>query len=74
MIEVCVPKVLGQVVDEEVASLGALLLWGRLLLLQTEHTAVGVCSAVLLESRGVAMDGTGRGQRYTYLTHCNRIS
>lgn len=52
VIEVSVPKVLWQMVDEEVASLWSLLLgrWLRLgLLLNTKHTAVGVGCAVALQ-------------------------
>ena len=54
MVEVCVPKVLRKVVDEEVAALGPFLL-GRRWLLDPKDTAVGVRCAVLLES-GVAVD------------------
>ena len=72
VVEVCVPKVLRQVVDEEVTALRALLLWGVLGgrragrggcggRLHTKHVAVGVGGAVLLNPRRVAVEGAGEG-------------
>ena len=57
MVEVSIPKVLWEVVDEEVAALRAFLLRGRRLL-HAKDVAVGVGGAVLLETR-VAMDRAG---------------
>ncbi len=61
MIEVCVPKVLREVIDEQVATLRPLLLGGRLWLLDTKHAAVGVGGAVTLQAcRRVAVKGAER--------------
>ena len=61
MVEVCIPKVLWEVVDEQVAALRPFLL-GRRRLLHTKDIAVGVGRAILLEPR-VAMDGAEETER-----------
>ena len=79
MIQVCVPKVLRQVVDEEVASLGALLLgrrWLRGLWLLdscTKHAAVWVRrGAILLEGR-IGLQGTGEDTRSVRIESAQEI-